>query len=255
MKRVLNKTLNLIVILPLVTLFIYSIFINYQYDDVLPSLISFRNYKIVFNEENIKVLLYSIILSLASSFLSVIASYLFVRVLRIYKCSIANILKLLSAIPILVPAFSYIMGIGVALNLIGINDTIFGVIISHAIVILPYSIFLLDNSFEIIGEEYEELAFILGANEIKTVFDISLPMLRQSIFNSLAIGFVISFSQYFITLIIGGGVVKTYAMIIFPLIQGNNRGLASASALIYCLINIIIYMFFIKKDNNIIQQL
>lgn len=255
MKRVLNKTLNLIVILPLVTLFIYSIFINYQYDDVLPSLISFRNYKIVFNEENIKVLLYSIILSLASSFLSVIASYLFVRVLRIYKCSIVNILKLLSAIPILVPAFSYIMGIGVALNLIGINDTIFGVIISHAIVILPYSIFLLDNSFEIIGEEYEELAFTLGANEIKTVFDISLPMLRQSIFNSLAIGFVISFSQYFITLIIGGGVVKTYAMIIFPLIQGNNRGLASASALIYCLINIIIYMFFIKKDNNIIQQL
>lgn len=255
MKRFLNKTLNFIVILPLVTLFIYSISINYQYDDVLPNLISFRNYKIVFNEENVKVLLYSIILSVSSSFLAVIASYLFVRVLRIYKCSIANILKLLSAIPILVPAFSYIMGIGVALNLIGINDTIFGVIISHTIVILPYSIFLLDNSFEIIGEEYEELAFTLGANEIKTVFDISLPMLRQSIFNSLAIGFVISFSQYFITLIIGGGVVKTYAMIIFPLIQGNNRGLASASALIYCLINIIIYMFFIKKDNNTIQQL
>lgn len=255
MKEYLNKTLNIIVIMPLVILFLYSIFINYQYDDVLPSFISFKNYKTVLNGINIKVLLYSIILSVAASFLAVIASYLFVRAIRIYKCSFANILKLLSAIPILVPAFSYIMGIGITLNSLNLNDTILGVIISHAIVILPYSIFLLDNSFEIIGEEYEEIAFLFGAKERNVILDVSLPMLRQSILNSLAIGFVISFSQYFITLIIGGGVVKTYAMIVFPLIQGNNRGLASASALIYCLINVIIYMFFIKKDNNVVQIL
>lgn len=239
-----NKTLNIIYIIilfPIVVLFLNSIFVNFQYEDILPKTISFKNYKVVFSSQYLKLLFSSILISLIASILALVFSYLFARVIRSTNNSIVKIFKTLSMIPLLIPAYSYIMGLGMALNIFRLNYTYIGVILSHIIVILPYDIYAINNSLEVIGTEYEEIATTIGASEINLIMDVSVPMIKRTIFISFALGFVISFSQYFLTLVIGGGVVKTYAMHILPLIQGNNRGLASSFAFIFCLINVIIY--------------
>jgi putative spermidine/putrescine transport system permease protein len=49
--------------------------------------------------------------------------------------------------------------------------------------------------------------------------------------------FIISFSQYFSTLLIGGGKVKTFMLVMLPYIRSSDRSVASAYALMFLLIS------------------
>jgi putative spermidine/putrescine transport system permease protein len=56
--------------------------------------------------------------------------------------------------------------------------------------------------------------------------------------------YIISFSQYFLTLLIGGGSVKTLAVVMVPLIYGGDRTIASAYALLFTLSSLIVFGLF-----------
>ncbi len=58
--------------------------------------------------------------------------------------------------------------------------------------------------------------------------------------------FVISFSQYFLTFLIGGGHVITYPIVMFPFIQSGDRTIASSFSLIF-IVTSLIYLLIINK--------
>ena len=43
----------------------------------------------------------------------------------------------------------------------------------------------------------------------------------------MSMGFILSYSQYFTTLLVGGGRVKTIALVLVPYIQSGDRSLSS----------------------------
>ena len=43
----------------------------------------------------------------------------------------------------------------------------------------------------------------------------------------MSMGFILSYSQYFTTLMVGGGRVKTIALVLVPYIQSGDRSLSS----------------------------
>ncbi len=55
------------------------------------------------------------------------------------------------------------------------------------------------------------------------------------IMSSFSMGFIISYSQYFTTLIIGGGRINTISLVLVPYIQGGDRSLASVYAMAFTL--------------------
>lgn len=44
----------------------------------------------------------------------------------------------------------------------------------------------------------------------------------------MSMGFILSYSQYFTTLLVGGGRIRTMATVLVPYIQSGDRPLASA---------------------------
>jgi putative spermidine/putrescine transport system permease protein len=156
--------------------------------------------------------------------------------------------------PILVPQFVYFYGIQNVFAKIGIVNTYIGVILSHVIVMMPYAIINLSNDILLYGKKYEEVAFVMGASDYRFYKDIMLPLIKGTLINTLGLLFIISFSQYFITLMIGGGVAKTYATYIFPLILGNDRNFAAKAAFIYIAINIIIYIIFVSRKREVTNE-
>ena len=62
-----------------------------------------------------------------------------------------------------------------------------------------------------------------------------LPNLMPGIMSSFSMGFIISYSQYFTTLIIGGGRINTISLVLVPYIQGGDRSLASVYAMAFTL--------------------
>ena len=56
--------------------------------------------------------------------------------------------------------------------------------------------------------------------------------------------YIVSFSQYFLTLMIGGGSVKTFSIVMVPYLSGGQRNFASIYSLIFLVITITIFGVF-----------
>ena len=68
---------------------------------------------------------------------------------------------------------------------------------------------------------------VLGANPFRAFLAITLPELLPGVLSSISMGFILSYSQYFTTLMVGGGRVKTIALVLVPYIQSGDRALSS----------------------------
>jgi putative spermidine/putrescine transport system permease protein len=56
--------------------------------------------------------------------------------------------------------------------------------------------------------------------------------------------FIVSFSQYFITMLIGGGRVVTFAMMLFPYVSSGDRTMAAAWSLVFVLASLLVFVLF-----------
>ncbi len=68
---------------------------------------------------------------------------------------------------------------------------------------IPYAVFMLTDVFEIIGDKMEKQAKVLGANRYQCFFYVTLPLISSGIMSTVFMTFIISFSQYFLTFLIG----------------------------------------------------
>ena len=133
----------------------------------------------------------------------------------------------LTFLPLLVPGTVFAMGIQITLIRLGLSDTVAGVVIVHLIAAAPYCITIMSDVTRAVGNKLEQQAMVLGANPWRAFFAVTLPGLLPGILSSVSMGFILSYSQYFTTLMVGGGRVKTIALVLVPYIQSGDRALSS----------------------------
>lgn len=73
-----------------------------------------------------------------------------------------------------------------------------------------------------------------------------MPALILAIFSALAMAYITSFSQYFLTLLIGGGNVRTFTVIMVPYLQNGDRTLAAGYTTLFLLITVLVFLVFRK---------
>ena len=108
-----------------------------------------------------------------------------------------------------------------------------------------------------VGNKLEEQSKVLGANTFQAFTKVTLPILSPVILSALSMSYIVSFSQYFLTLLIGGGKVKTFAIVMFPYLSGGDRNMASVYSLVFLGITIIIFSIFqiaVSKINKNISS-
>ena len=88
---------------------------------------------------------------------------------------------------------------------------------------------------------------MLGASKIDIFRYVTLPLLLPSILGASSMCFIIVFSQYFLTMLIGGGTVITYPMIMFPYIQSGDRVIASMYSIVFLGVSIIVLILIEKR--------
>ena len=79
----------------------------------------------------------------------------------------------------------------------------------------------------------EQQARVLGATPTQTFFQITLPLIAPGLISAGSLVFIVSFSQYFLTFLIGGGRVITLPIVMFPYIESSNHILASAYSTVF----------------------
>lgn len=240
------------ILAPMLILILWTFASKWPWPNIFPTALSLRALREVFAPyaKVFPILVSSILLSLIVALLSAIVATMTARALVFYDFIGKEFISFLSMTPNLVPSTVFAMGIHVIFIRMSLADTLLGVIMAHLIYTLPYSINIMRDLTSSIGQEMELQAYVLGASPWKSFIHITLPLLAPGIMASITMAYITSFSQYFITLLIGGGKVKTLSTIMVPFIAKGDRSIGSAYALVFVLSTLSIFIImdkFIKK--------
>ena len=245
MKAVLAVTL-ICIFLPVAVLLIWSVTERWPWPLLLPESISLRTVReLLFGSAKLpKILFSSITLGLAVALLGTVIGIMTARATELYSFRGRKLVHLFSFLPLLVPGTVFAMGIQITLIRLGLSDTIAGVILVHLIAAVPYCITIMTDVTRAVGKKLEEQAMVLGADPWRAFFQITLPGLLPGILSSMSMGFILSYSQYFTTLMVGGGRVKTIALVLVPYIQSGDRALSSVYSVAFIGSALLIFFLF-----------
>jgi ABC-type sulfate transport system permease component len=99
----------------------------------------------------------------------------------------------------------------------------------------------LTAGFQSYGDKYALCARNIGASTLRILFAVELPLLLPAIVAGGTIVFLVSFSEYFLVLLIGGGAVPSYSGYVFPLLNSSDRSVASLLSLIFLVIPVLLF--------------
>ena len=245
MKAVLAVTLFCI-FLPVAVVALWSITERWPWPLLLPESFSLRTVKeLFFGAAKLpQLLLSSITLAMTVAVLGTVIGVLTARATELYDFPGKKLVSLASFLPLLVPGTVFAMGIQITLIRLGLSDTLTGVILIHLIVAVPYCITIMTDVTRAVGNRLEEQAMVLGAGPVRAFFLVTLPQLLPGILSSMSMGFILSYSQYFTTLMVGGGRVKTLALVLVPYIQSGDRALSAIYSMTFVGSALLVFFLF-----------
>lgn len=234
MKAVLAVT-AVIIFLPIPVILIWTVSARWPWPGLLPESYTLRTIgELLFGSNKLTEILFSSVwLATLVAVIGTVIAIMTARATEIYRVRGRQLISVASLLPLLVPGTVFAMGIQVSLIRMHLNDTLAGVVLVHLTAVLPYCISIMIDVTAAAGNSLEEQAAVLGAGPFRSFFDASVPQLMPGILSSVSMAYIISYSQYFTTLIAGGGKIKTLALVLVPYIQSGDRALASVYAVVF----------------------
>lgn len=236
------------ILLPVAVMIVWTFTERWAWPDLLPQVISLRAVKELFGRGEMLagIFLSSILISTVVAMLSVVIGTLTARALVLYEFKGKGFMHFMVVLPFMVPATVFAMGVQVTFIKMGLNNTAAGVILVHLICSLPYAVRLITDGTAAVGEKLEEQARVLGASVLQGFVKVTLPLLIPVLLSSFSMSYIVSFSQYFLTLLIGGGRIKTFTIIMVPYLQSGDRNIACVYSLIFFGVTLAVFAVFEK---------
>lgn len=232
------------VLLPLLVLAVWCFTERWAWPDLLPQVLSLRGLGEVLQDQGLLILHSSILLSAAAAVLAVAVGILTARAVIYYRFPGRDLLLFSSMLPLIVPTTVFGMGVHLLLIRAGLSDTVAGVLLVHVICALPYTVSLMTDSTRAVGKKLEEQARVLGASGLRAFWLITMPALLPAALAASAMAYIVSFSQYFLTLLIGGGNVRTFTVIMVPYLQNGDRTLAAGYSMLFLVVTLLVFILF-----------
>lgn len=222
-------------LLPFIPLAIWSFSQRWYFPALLPAEWGLRAWQYVFapGSRVLPALLYSIFIGLAVTGLSALIGIPAGRALGLHRFRGKRLVEFLILAPTIVPTLAAAMGIHVAFIRYGLADSLPGVILVHLIPVVPYMALIMSSVFANYATEYEEQARTLGASPGQVFWYVTWPAIWPGVLVGSLFAFVISWSQYTLTLIIGGGQVMTLPLLLFAFANSGDQPITAALSLVF----------------------
>ena len=235
--RLLVWTAAIAAALPLLLLVLWSLTNRWPAPLLFPEAFSGRGWQRLFSGYfNVgQIAAYSIGVSLLVGALSAAIAALASRALCLYAFPGKRLLETLAMLPVVVPATVFGMGSNLFFVRLGLGGSLTAVVLCHLIITLPFTLRIMLETTRLASFRLEEQARALGASPLAGFWHGALPALAPGLLSATAVAFLFSYAQYFLTLVLGGGKVKTLALLVMPLIGGSDRTISSAYSLLFIL--------------------
>lgn len=222
---------------PLIALVIFAFSEAWPYPRLIPEAYTLKHLMDAFGSHRQAwgALAQSIFIAFSVTFITLVIAIPAAKALGVYAFKGKEWIKVVVLLPIIVPTITITMGIHTTMIKLGLTGTFIGVILVHTLFTLPYAVRLLTNVFEIIGEYYEQQAWMLGSKKLFAFRKITLPLIMPGILSASMISFIVSFSQYITTFLIGGGKIMTIPLVMVPYVQSGETEVSAAYSLLFIL--------------------
>lgn len=134
-----------------------------------------------------------------------------------------NVIRLLLLAPVLVPPFALAVGVQEVFIKIGLADHIVGVALVHLVPALPYTVLILIGAHATYDVRMEHATRTLGASRTAVMRHITLPALAPALISAATLAFLVSWGEYLMTVLVGGGVVTTLPLLLFSTAAGSGN--------------------------------
>lgn len=223
------------VVAPLVPLIIWSVAHRWFFPAVLPPEWSWRAWRYVFSPASQvgQAMVNSLVVATAVTLLSALIGLPAGRALGLYHFRGKTAVLFLILAPAIMPAIAIALGLHIAFLRVGLADSHLGVVLAHLVPVLPYMVLSLTSVFANYDADVEGQARTLGARPLQVFRHITLPAIWPGLMVGCLFAFIISWSQYLLTLLIGGGAVITLPVLLFAFASSGDNAVTAALSLIF----------------------
>ena len=223
------------VLLPLLPLLMWSVAGRWRYPDLLPASVTRRGLDRVLDGEVVGALATSAGIAVVVAVLACVIGLSAGRAIGLYRFRGRRAVQFLLLAPVIVPGLAVTLGLQVFFVRYGLADSVTGVVLVQLMPTVPYAATLLGAAFADLDVDLERQARSLGAGPVRVLATVTLPLLRPALVTTALLTFLISWNEYVLTLLIGGGQVTTLPLLLFAAIQGSDRTAAAALGLLVVL--------------------
>jgi putative spermidine/putrescine transport system permease protein len=188
----------------------------------------------------------SLEISAAVTILALIVGFSTAKALGTREFKGKKAVELFILLPAIIPVISAAMGIQGLFIRLNISNSFIGVVLAQLVFSIPYMIMGLSSVFKSYNLEYEQQAYTLGADRFDTLIHVTVPAIFPGLVVSCLFTFVVSWSQYLLTIMVGGSVVKTLPTVLFALMGSGDYAVACAVSIIF-IIPVIILLILTSK--------
>ena len=121
--------------------------------------------------------------------------------------------------PVLLPPFAAALGVNVLLLRAQVPPLV-GLVVVLVAIAMPYTTFSMRAAYAAHDLGYEEEARTLGASSRQVLWRVHVPLLAPALARSAFLAFLVGWSDYIVTVIVGGGQVVTLPLIMASAASG-----------------------------------
>jgi ABC-type spermidine/putrescine transport system permease subunit II len=174
--------------------------------------------------------------------LSIPAGYALARL----KLPMRALFMVMFLLPQAFPSVAIYINVARVFYQIGINGTVFAVVLVHAAHGLVYSVWIAAAAFAAVDKDLELAARNIGASPLRAFFTVTLPLAAPGIIASGIFVFLESLDEFTGTFFVGVPQVTTLPLLLYNAAMGGNYQVASITALIL-LVPSVLFMLFIER--------
>jgi putative spermidine/putrescine transport system permease protein len=235
-RNITSAALVISVLMPFTVLIIWSFSSRWFYPQLWPEQWGLRAWQYIFGTAGTQIiagLIQSMLVALATAAISIVIGVPAGRALGLYDFKAKDTISVMLMLPVIVPPLCVAMGLQLWFIKLGLAETFIGVVLVHLTFCLPYSVFVMWGVFSNYDPDYENQARSLGANSWEIITRVMLPLTLPGILVAGLFSFLLSWSQYLSTLIIGGGRITTLPILLFALMGSGDRPVAAAVSMVF----------------------
>jgi putative spermidine/putrescine transport system permease protein len=235
-RTIIGGLIFLAVGLPFLQLVIWSFSNRWFYPGLLPQHWGWRAWQYIFDTAGAQIvgaIGQSLAVATVTAVIALLIGLPAGRALGLYAFKGKDVISVILILPVIVPPLCVSMGLHHWFIRLGLAESFSGVVLVHLTFCLPYTVFVLWGVFSNYNPEFEDQARSLGASTTGIVLRVMLPMTLPGLVVAALFSFLLSWSQYLATLIIGGGKITTLPIILFALMTSGDRPVAAAVSLVF----------------------